>query len=459
MHSCLHPSQRLLVFSDVRLASPVNAEVVGSYFYANGRPSPFAAVTQRSVGRGWAFYFAFDVPKTLWVLHQGRPVDKDYDGDGYFRVGDARVIGANEEEVPYADEILDLVQNMIARRPHPFVCALPPADGQVADALLYWGGDDEAGDGVQVPASQFMAERGLPYHINVMPRDGTFHLSREDADLIRANGHELAVHYNHTERDAQWRFTEEDVKRQAQLFYEAFGRRSECSVNHCCTWVLWSEPAKWMAQCGGIADNSRIHSATPPMNPTNQIGFSFGTALPYHFYDDWRSGNQRIDFISEPITAYEVGYQGDECDFATVHRAIDLAARRRSPMDMFYHPCNIAQRSSCRTAIDEALSYIRRRGLRVKHMGNDALARWWRDRSESEVGPLSLADGRLSFRTRTEHADGMVVKVPLQTGRASRCECEGKPLAFENIFELGQNWTYVAAPAGEAEVQMALQAP
>ncbi len=453
-HSRLHPAQRLLVFSPVRLVAPVRAEPVASYDYANGRPSHHPAITQRALGAGWAFYFAFDPAQTLWALHQGRPVDRDYDGDGYLRTGDARIIGANEEEVRYADEILFVLQNMIARRPHPFVCACPPADGRPAHALLFWGGDDEARQGVHLPAAEFMASRGLPYHINVMPRDGRFAITRAEADLLSEKGCEIAVHYDHT-GSPDWSFTEDDVKRQAEAFFAAFGRRSQCSVNHCATWVGWAEPARWMAACGGTADNSRMHSASPPLNPVNRIGFSFGSSLPYFFYDDWRAGNARLDFIEEPIAAYEVGYYGDEFDPDMVHRAIDLAAEHRTPFNMFYHPCYIADRPACRAAIDEALAYIRRRGLRVVHMGADAVAQWWRRRSRVEIENFRLSEGRARFLARTDAPEGIAVKLPLGRG-AARCRCNGKDAAFENAFEYGQTWTYVVLPAGETEAEIEL---
>ncbi|MBI2194260.1 MAG: hypothetical protein HYU36_19970 [Planctomycetes bacterium] len=457
VHSYLHPGQRLLIFSDVRAVTPNAATVVGRYGYANGRPSPFAAVTARPIGSGWAFYFAFDVPKTLWVLHQGRPVDADYDGDGYFRASDARVIGHNEEEVLYADEILFLIQNMIARRPQPFIFACPPVEDAPPHMLLFWGGDDEARAGSQVLASDFMAARNLPYHLNIMPEKGEFRLSASEAEHIRSNNHELSLHYNFiTGRTHPYAFTQADMAEQAEAFLRAFGRRAECTVNHWVTWVGWAEPAKWMAACGGTADNGRIHSATPPLNPANQIGFSFGSAFPFSFYDDWRNGNARIDFIEEPITAYEMGYRQEENDFAMVHRAMDLAAHYHLTMNLFYHPPNIAYRASCRAAIDEALSYIRRRGLRVKHAGNDELARWWKQRRASWAGDLCCEAGRIQFSTRTEHRDGMIVKIPSQSRTAAACRCSGRHAAFENRFEFGQNWVYVVAPEGECAVSIEL---
>jgi hypothetical protein len=209
-----------------------------------------------------------------------------------------------------------------------------------------------------------------------------------------------------------------------------------------------------MAANGGIGDNSRFNSALPPMNPVDQIGFSFGTAFPYHFYDDWRNGNARIRFIEEPITAYEVGYRYGEPDYPMVHRAIDLAAHYHLTMDMFYHPGCISGTPACRAAIGEILSYIGRRGLRVKHLGNDALARWWHARSDSWVGGMETRDSVVCFRTRTHHAEGMMVKVPVQKRSASGCRGAGKNLVFENRYEFGQNWVYAVVPSGECEVEI-----
>ena len=457
VHSYLHPAQKLLILSDVRGLTPTSAGVVGQYYYANGRASEFTAITARQLGRGWAFYFGFDVPKTVWVLHQGRPIDADYDGDGYLRTSDARVIGHNEEEVMYADEILFLLQNMIGRSPQPFICASPPVGDAVSDLLLFWGGDDEASPGHQVVSSDFMASRGLPYHINAMWRNKEFAMGRPEAERIWANGHELAVHYDFiAERDHPYAFTEEDVVEQATAFEKTFGIKSGVSVNHCLTWNGWVEPAKWMAACGATGDNSRVHSATPPLNPANQIGFSFGTAFPYYYHDDWRSGNARLDFVEQPITAYEVGYTPSKSHLDVVHRAIDLAAHYHLTMDMFYHPPNISSHSTCRAAVDEVLSYLQHRGLRAKHMGNDELARWWRARSASWAGEITADEAEIEFTARTEHPDGILVKVPTQGRTASACQCSGQDAAFENRHEFGQNWTYVVVPEGEGRVKIKL---
>ena len=70
VHSPLHPSQKLLLFSDVRLTIPVASKPLAKFYGPNGVYMGTAAITRRDLGAGAAFYFAFHVPKTVWVLQQ-----------------------------------------------------------------------------------------------------------------------------------------------------------------------------------------------------------------------------------------------------------------------------------------------------------------------------------------------------------------------------------------------------
>ena len=457
VHSYLHSSQKLMIFSDVRLTTPQAGKPLAKFYGPNGVFMGSAAVTRRDLGEGIAFYFAFNVPKTVWVLQQGRPVDKDYDGDGYLRVSDACVIRPHEIEVQYADEIKWILQNMIATRPVPFIYPSPPVGGQVPDALFYWGGDDEGVPNAQVFSSDFMKERGLPYHLNIMPKGGKFALTAAEARRIEANGHEIALHFNvidgHTHPYA---FTEDNVREQMGLFQKAFGKTSVCSVNHWCTWVGWAEPAKWFSAMGGKGDNCRIHASSPPLNPANMIGFSCGTAFPYYVYDDWRGANRRIDFVLQPIVAYEVGYSNktDRPDFEHLPRIVELATRYHLTADMFYHPVNIHRFASCRAAIDEFLRILRERNVLAKHMGNDELCRWWSARSASKVGAATASDGVITFNCETRYVDGMVVKTPLGRHRATRVSVSGSSAATKSVQEFGQNWVFVAVPKGKHTIEI-----
>ena len=72
---------------------------------------------------------------------------------------------------------------------------------------------------------------------------------------------------------------------------------------------------------------------------------------------------------------------------------------------------------------------------------------------------LVAADGSAALTTRTDHPEGVIVGIPLQSAAASKCTCNGRDLVFENVFERGQNWAYIVAPAGEARIEILLDEP
>ena len=458
IHSTLQPNQRLLAFSGVRLVQPDSSVELARLYDLSGRDTACAAVTERRMGKGRVFSFAFSVAQTMWVLHQGRPVDRDYDGDKYLRRSDAIVIRPHSIEVGYADELLFLLQNMVATQPHPFIHQLPPtAEAEIPDALFHWGGDDE-GDrtGISLRASNWMKERGLPYHVNAMPwPGGKFGLSAEDARRIRDNGHEISIHFNFIDDfKTNSGFTREDVLVQAAAFRDAYGKDFVCSVNHWCRWTGWAEPARWMHEAGGKADNSFVHAGSPPYNPVNLLGFSFGTAFPFWFYDDWRNGNARIDFLEQPVTAYECGYLDKQrTDFATIHKVIDLAARHHLTMNMFHHPIYIDQLPSCRAAIDEALRYLKERNIRALHRGSDGLYQWWKARSETKVTRVTTTVQALRFNVKTRHPDGVILKVPLADRTVQSVAADGQPVRSHTEERFGQRWLLVVVPAGRSRVE------
>jgi hypothetical protein len=86
IHSPLHPDKPLLAASALRLVDPIDSLVIAE---SGGH----AIVTARKLGGGWVFYIGFDIAQTFWVIQQGRPIDRDYDGDGYWRTPDAMVTG------------------------------------------------------------------------------------------------------------------------------------------------------------------------------------------------------------------------------------------------------------------------------------------------------------------------------------------------------------------------------
>lgn len=468
IHSELHPDQPLIAVSPVRLVTLRDGETVARLLQPSpddpGRgkaalPTDLAAVTSRTLGKGQAFYFAFDLSQTMWAIHQGRPVEADFDGDGYLRAMDARLIAQNQREVGYTDELQILLQNMIGRHPVPMIHQIPPVDGEVADALISFGGDDEGTPAYQVAASDFMHSRGLPYHINCMPVDGQFALSADEIQHIESNGHELSMHYDFMAGfDHPTGFTQADVRRQSALFKEVFGRPAVCSVNHWVRWVGWCEPARWMAEEGQLGDNSWMGLISPPVNPVNNTDLSFGTAFPRRVWDDWRHGNERIDFVEEHIGAYEVGYLRDQTDPAKLHEAVDLALRYRLTLGFFYHPIYLATFPACRAAVDELLRYLDERRATCVFMGSDELARWWLARADATVENAREEYGGVRFRATCDYAGGFVVKVCIGETPAVSATVDGECAPVQMAREFGAHWAFIALPPGTHDVVLIAEA-
>jgi len=407
VHSPLHPTAPLVTVGPVRKVRAVTSQTVAEM-------GGDAVITARRIGAGWAFYFGFDLGQTFWVIQQGRPVDADYDGDGYLRSGDAMVIGDREPEIGYTDELLFLLRNMISVRPHPLIHQLPPKGATTPDAVLFYGGDDEAGSGIQLISSEFMYSRGLPYHINCMPWNGAFPLTAQEIAQIEANGTELSLHYDFiTGFPLGSGFTGVDVEIQTRMFRDHFGRNPVCTVNHWTRWTGWEDPARWMIHAGVKGDNSHFCVPLTSSNPTNRIGFAFGTAFPHFFWGSETFGNQRLQFVELPITAYEVGYSGGSADPIQVERALYLARYYELTMNFFYHPVYIASYPACRYAIDYLLTLIDQQGLNILHTTPNDLTLWWMDRSASSISNAQLNGGTLTFEASTPAPWGFTAAIPL----------------------------------------------
>ena len=449
------PDEQLVTASEVRLLRATEARELAALGDLEGRPLGRPAITLRQVGDGYAALFAFDLAHTAWALHQGRPIDDDYNGDGYLRFNDAIITGQRNPQTPHTDLLTFLLRNLVALTGQPFVYQLPALDGAVPDALFFWGGDDEAAAGTQVKASDFMAERGLPYHINIMPREGRFHVSKQEFDHLRANGTEPSLHLNFIDGyEHPLKYTQEDVRGQVRMYREAFGETPVCTVFHWTLWHGWTEPAEWLCAEGVQADNSRFNSNYQQLNPTNTVGYAFGTGFPFFLRLDWRAGNQRLDFISEPITAYEVGYERDEgTNFPPLHLALDNAAYWHLTTDLFFHPVCIFQHRPCKEAVDEALRYLSEKGIRAVHMGNDAVNYWWRARTAATIEQASAGEAGVCFVAECAWEDGYVILIPIGDGQP-KAEVDGAAAQAEVRQEFGRRWAYVALPSGRHQVRV-----
>ena len=412
--SPLHPPEPLPILSDRVLLAERIAR--GAEALAASPEGP--AIVYRPLGRGATLYFAYDLAQTAWAIRQGRPVDADYDLDGWmWRSSDGPVTGARLLKGLVLDEALFVLERALARHGVVSLDRLPPTDGRPSDLLLFWGGDDEGfSDGSQLYASEFMKARSLPYHINVMA-DGSrgFGLSTEDAAKILANGHELSVHFNFVTEWSKPDYTPADLKRQWRQFVERYNVRPEVYVSHCLRWCGWDETPLTLERLGMTGENIRagIPTALGLEDPCDRMGFAWGTVFPFHYRAGHAEGNRRIDFLSLPIQCYEVGYdvRAGTPDFTVLHAQLDFALHYRLTTNMFYHPCRILGSKAVRGAIDETLRYVASKKANVFHSAPDALARWWNARSASQIQE-SRSGSRRTIRVASGCEAGVTLRVP-----------------------------------------------
>ena len=416
------------------------------------------AIVYRRLGRGATLYFAFDLAQTAWAIHQGRPVDRDYDLDGWqYRATDGAISVTKQVKTLQVDEILLVLERILARHRVPSLDRLPPQNGKPSDALFFWGGDDEGSSaGIQVTASKFMKSRGLPYHINVMPTGGTkFGLSLEDAQKVLANGHELSMHPDFVVGWKKPDYSRRDIEKQCKLFMEHYGVQPLVYVAHCLRWCGWSDTPRWLSKLGVIGENNRAGIPTPRgvPNPCDQISLAWGTTFPYHYWDDAAHGNGRIDFVSLPIHMYEVGYQREKNDFTTLHAHLELALAFRLTSNAFYHPGNLT-RPGPRRAVDEILRYTKARKANVSQMGCDELAQWWMGRSRSSIS-VADRDGGIAIRVRTECEPGVTVRIPSSGRKMPPVKVNGR--ARKPVPGTGIAAGYLMLTLKEGEHEVAVQ--
>jgi hypothetical protein len=466
IHSDISPDQKLLIFSDLRPVKTAGAAELARLYDRDHAPTGCAAVVWNTYGAGRAAYFAFDVAKTLWLLHQGRPVWDIPESRQAPKTTDMSLIGDNSPYVLYADEILFLLQNMVARSPHPFIYSIPPHNGAIPDALFIWGGDEYAGPVERsLAASDWMRAHGLGYHINIEIENHPITLDQA-RHIIEDNGHEISLYYRLRPEDA-YCMTEEVFAEQAALFERKFGRRAVCSVNFVLRWKGWIEPAKFIASAGGKGDNSFLRARYPAseglLHNSPVFAFSFGTSLPFFFYDDYRGGNQRIDVVEEPIICYEIGHRGSILDRAAqalheVGPPIDAALKYHLLMNMFHHPVYISEFPLCREAIEEMLRYIGQRRALAVHVGNDAACLWWHARSQSNVAGVRIADdGRIAFETDCAYDAGMIVKLALDARSVAQVLCDSQPAPHAIRHEFGGDWLHLVVPPGQHAVEVVME--
>ncbi|WP_135546680.1 hypothetical protein [Paenibacillus cymbidii] len=432
------------------------------------RDTGHEAIARRTLGNGQTYYFGFNLPHSIWAMHQGRPVDRDYDGDGLYRFNDAVVFSRSIGlDLPVADYWLQFLETILIQTPQPFLHQLPPLkDGTLPDMLFHIGGDDECTPGIQVKSSDYFKEKGLPYQINLMPdRSGKFAIDKEEYEAIKQNGHDPSLHFDFV---GQYRhYNEADMKRQLDQYLEAFGEVPVATVNHCSMATGWAEQARWASALGMRGDNTRVHSFVPPDNGINLMGFGFGTCYPHFVYDDYKHDNKRLDYVNIPIVFFEprIYMETEEQDLARIRGALDRAAHFGWTLNLFIHPIYVVDEQHtpfCWPAVDEMLRYTAEKKYNVALHSTNQVCDWWFDRAASTVklngafGTFGAKGSSASVSVKADHADGVFVKFPLNAGSSGEAvyTVDGRKRNAVVKRQNGIPWLFCQVPQGVHEIEV-----
>lgn len=405
-----------------------------------------------------AYYFTFNLTQTIWTCSAGKPVFEGKNGFNIGRVCDTRIVPLEyDTNVAFCDYYIYIIQTILAGSGYPMIHRLPPSeDGSVPDLLLFFGGDDDATSGaMNLEASRIMYERGLPYHMNLMPDiNGHFVTTPDEFNLIRSRGHELAFHYDFAYRQNVSQFTAAGFSEQLKLFTDTFGLLPVCNVGHCLTHHGWAERCRYQANLGIKGDNSRLGEVNPnDINAFGMYGFAFGTSFPFFAYDDYEHNNINLNFAELVINYYEPRLpENDAVSLKKLHDCIDDAARFGRTINFFIHPHYITglygPNKPVLSAIDEALSYGNKNNYKIIKYGPDELCLWWHDRTAS-----SISGSGSSFTVNA--VAGMIIRIPCDSNAQSpQIIINGNRAKYEKKNIDGLDWLMLPVAKGYSEINI-----
>lgn len=481
IHPHLFLDQKLVILSDSTVVACSSAQPL-AYLYDDEQENIVGpAITWNHFGKGCAAYFAFDPAKTVWILHQGRPLYDVKQTQVAPRSQEGYVLGNNSYKIPYADILVYVLMNMLSTRVMPFIYTLPPHNGKVPDASIIWGGDEYFGPThLSLYASDFMRTHGLPYHINIESENHPITLE-EFNHIVNENGHEISLYILLDEND---HISPKRIREQSGMLMKRFGIKPGCCLFNVVRWYGWAEPARWLAEAGGTA----IHSKLPgnkmishPCANSTAFGYAAGTANPFHYYDNAENNNEFIPCIEIPAVGYELGHNGStgvrvevsddgtehlglesldlargddiSINYDDVHLPIDMAVKYHTLSHFFYHPLYITEYPKCRDAIREILRYIDYLGVDIYHMANNQAANWWNERRKARAVCVNSDSEGCMFQVECSGTFGMIIKFPVKRA-VKNVNCDGKETAYRIIQDFGKDWLHIVVPSGTKYCQV-----
>lgn len=334
--------------------APVQAkdgEVLACILDAHQRQTPRAGVVGRNVGRGQCLLIAPDVTGTVVRIQQGVGVTRDGvsapDGtapicDDMLKSSDGAVLDWWFDRQPvggvpgfsaFLHPIADIWREMVVRA----ILALAYAQGIVLPmlwlyprnlpAIAHLSHDTDGND--PILAEKLLGvlhEAGIQSTWCVIPPG----YPENVIERIRANGHELAMHFDAVGEDTAW--NEGAFHEQWRSLKQLFGGEAlTTNKNHYLRWEGDTEFFEWCARRGIQVDQSKGGSKT------GEAGFNFGTCHPYVPIDP--RGNP-IDVMELPTLSQDLNVFAPDVLLEPLLNAVE---RHHGVLHLLFHPAHVAK--------------------------------------------------------------------------------------------------------------------
>ena len=421
-----------------------DARAIGSVRDRHGRPVHLPVFLERRVGRGIVLLIAPDLLNSIVTIQQGIAVVRDgtpsFDGtmtinEGILKTDDGQVLDYDLDRVtlskdeapvflyPVADElrliILRAIQYAARAVDQPLVQIAPwPREVPAVGCISH---DSDGNDPVRGWALlEQVKKAGIRTTWCTMFPCA---YPRSLYDAIRAEGGEIALHYDAMKSDAdhQWGL-DLLVKQLDGLRMNSGVKEIISNKNHYTRWEGRLDFFRWCERVGFKADGT--------MGPSKRggCGFPRGTCQPWRPLDDESAPPRFLDVYEIPLITQDLNIH---LPAGRAPRLLDQAVAHGGLAHFLFHPAHIMEPGMA-DALQTLVAEGRKRGM--EWWTHAEVWRWETARRGVRLLGVTEADDKLHVRLTTDlPLKGVTVIVHEPDGKERRLT---RDLAAEEVVEL-----------------------